>query len=75
MVMDWTDAPPWTWILCMVYIVYIINRLAVARLDHLTPTEVAFGITPDISALLLFFFWDPVLYLLENENLPNSKEK
>ena len=67
MVMDKTGEPPWTWILSTVYIVYILNRLEVARLDHRTPTEVDFVITPDISALLLFYFWDPVLYLAEND--------
>ena len=75
MVMDRTGAPPWIWLLFMVFIVYIIKCLEVARLDQRTPTEVYFGITPDIRTLLLFSFWYPVLYLAGNDKPPNIKEK
>ena len=38
MAMDRTGAPTWTWLLCMVCIVYIIKCLEFSRLDHSTPT-------------------------------------
>ena len=75
MVMDRTGAPPWIWLLFMVFIVYIIKCLEVARLDQRTPTEFDFGITPDIRTLLLFSFWYPVLYLTENDKPPQQKRE
>jgi hypothetical protein len=49
--------------------------LAVPSLGHKTPFERAFGITPDISNLLQFYFYQPVVYLDTNDpSYPKSKE-
>ena len=75
MTMDRVGAPPELWLLCMVYVVYILNRFAHATLNGQTPMYVGFGTTPDISALLLFYFYQRILYLDPGNSFPDSKEK
>ncbi|MEL6803635.1 MAG: reverse transcriptase domain-containing protein, partial [Bacteroidota bacterium] len=53
----------------------LLNILSNKTLDDRTPTEVAFGITPDISAFLQFHFYERVLYLDPTESFPKTKEK
>ena len=73
-ILDRTGAPPELWLLCMMYVVYILNHLAHSQLNGQTPIYAAFGTTPDISALLLFFFYQRVLYHQKNTPFPGSKE-
>ena len=56
------------------YVVYILNHLAHSQLNGQTPIYAAFGTTPDISALLLFYFYQRVLYHQKNTPFPGSKE-
>ena len=48
--MDRTGAPKKLWLLCLLYCVYVLNRLAHATLNDRTPIEACFGVTP-ISVL------------------------
>ena len=76
-IMDRTKTPGNLWLQCIMYVVYIMNRLAMETLNQRTPIEVAFGVTPDISCLLacLPFHWDePVLYYKPDSSYPDSKE-
>ncbi|MGH3055873.1 MAG: hypothetical protein ACRDL7_12945, partial [Gaiellaceae bacterium] len=73
--MDRTGTPEALWLLCMHYVVYLLNRLAAPTLEQRTPMEVAFGVTPDISALLEFHWYEPVYYYDPNVPFPTSKEK
>ena len=63
MTIDCVGAPPELWLLCMVYGVYILNQIAHATLNGQTLMYVGFGTTPDISALMLFYFYQCILYL------------
>ena len=49
--------------------------MAHATLNDRTPIEACFGVTPDISALLCFHFFQKVYYHERNESFPNSKER
>ena len=53
----------------------MLNRIACKSLGWRTPVEAAFGDTPDISDLLCFSFYEPVLYHDEGAKFPDSKEK
>ena len=59
----------------MHYCVYILNRLARKNLGWRTPMEKAFGPTPDISNILCFYFYQPVLYNDPDTVFPASKER
>jgi hypothetical protein len=52
--MDHTGTQAHFWLLCLLYVVFLLNHLASDNLGGLTPPEVATGQRPDISALLKF---------------------
>ena len=57
--MDRTGTPSEYWLLCALFVVYLSNLLALESIGWRTPTEVAFGQMPDISAALHFRWWEP----------------
>ena len=57
-IMDHTGCPNQLWIMCSLYVVYLLNRLAKADLNWRSSHEVYTGVTPDISALLIFSFYE-----------------
>jgi len=63
------------WMLCMLHAADILNHLAHVNLKNRTPTEVMFGVTPDISSLIQFHWYQPVFYYDRNASYPDSKEK
>ena len=61
-IMDRTNAPPHTWLLCLLYVCFLLNHtycesIGDVPLNHLT------GSTVDISPLLCFHFWEKVYYM------------
>ena len=60
--MDRTGTPTDLWYLCMKYVVYLLNHLAVRKLDWRTSIEVTTGETPDMSNLLQFHWYEKVYY-------------
>ena len=74
--MDRTGAPASYWLLCTNYAVYILNHLSSASLNQRTPIEVATGQQPDISAILAFYWFQPVYYRSTKVSYPsNSQER
>jgi len=74
-IMDRVNAPNFLWFLCLKYVVQVLNHLATPLLKNRTPIEKAFGVTPDISGLLQFYFYQPIFYLDTNTPaFPKSKE-
>ena len=69
-----TGAPPESWPWAYSYISDINNHCASKYLNWRTPIEKRHGYTPDISALLLYSFWEPIYYKI-NEYTPNPKER
>jgi len=72
--LDRTGSPSNLWYLCMQYVVYCLNRLAHEPIGNRTPMEVAFGETPDISALLVFMWHQPVYYQEHRAKFPETDE-
>jgi len=75
--LNWTGAPPSTWLLCLMWVCFVLNHLAAAQLGYRTPMEALTGQTPDISPLLSFYFWEPVYYMEPTEDAypSGTKEK
>ena len=61
-VMNRSGAPANCWLLCMIYVCYILNHSACGALNGSIPLLVLYGITPDISIMLLYTFYHPVFY-------------
>ena len=59
-VLNSTGAPAYCWLLCMEYVCFIHNRLAMENLAWRTPFECLTGPTLDISMIIRFRFWDKI---------------
>ena len=55
-------APANCWLLCLIYVCYLLNHIACTALAGKIPLLALTGITPDISIILLFTFYQPVFY-------------
>ena len=75
-IMDRTGTPPQYWLLCLLYVTQLLNILSLESLNQATPTQLACGFLPDVSAFLHFKWWEPVYYLDDDGSFPSdSKEK
>jgi uncharacterized protein (DUF2147 family) len=61
-IMNACGCPATAWLLCLLYVVFIVNRMSTSRLYNRTPIEELTGITPDISMIYRFKFWERVAY-------------
>lgn len=61
-VLNMTGAPASCWLLCLEYVTFIMNRMALQSLQWRTPHEKLYGITPDISIIYRFKFYDKIYF-------------
>ena len=73
-IMDRIGAPPKTWFLCLLYLVYLLNHTAVETLGWRTPIKTCFGHMPDLLSLLQFTFYEPVYFLDQDACFPETGE-
>lgn len=74
-IMDRTATPSPFWLLCLEYVVYLLNHVSSAALDWKTPIEAIHGQQPDISALLHFRWWQPVYYHQPGKSFPSKSQE
>ena len=75
--MNRPGTPANCWLLCMNYVCYILNHIACGALNGSIPLLVLYGITPDISIMLLYrsTFYQPVFYATHDQHLSESEEQ
>ena len=74
-IMDRTGTPAKYWLLCLEYAVYVLNHTCEVR-DTKTPLDKAHGQKADVSALMQFRWFEPVLYHTHDASFPSqSPEK
>ena len=54
---------------------HLLNHIAYTTLDGKIPLLALTGITPDISIILLFTFYQPVFYATYDQNFPSESEE
>ena len=74
-VMNRSGAPANCWLLCLIYACYLLNHIACTALDGNIPLLALTGITPDISIILLFTFYQPVFYATYDQHFPSESEE
>ena len=74
-VMNRSGAPANCWLLCMIYVCYILNHIACGALNGSIPLLVLYRITPDISIMLLYTFYQPVFYATHDQHFPSESEE
>ena len=70
--MNTSGAPANCWLLCMIYVCYILNHITCGALNGSIPLLVLYGITPDISIMLLYTFYQPVFYATHDQHFPSE---
>ena len=73
--MNRSGAPANCWLLCLIYVCYLLNNIAWISLDGKIPLLPLTGITPDISIILLFTFYQPVFYATYDQDFPSESEE
>ena len=73
--MNRTGAPAHCWLLTLQYVCYIINHISTASLAGQVPLEVLYGVTPDISIILLYTFYQPVFYATHYVHFSSDSEE
>ena len=63
-IMNRTGAPAYCWLLTLKYVCYILNHISTGSLGGQVPLQVLYGVTPDISIMLLYTFINPYSMLL-----------
>ena len=63
------------WLLCLIYVCYLLNHIACTALDGKIPLLALTGITPDISIILIFTFYQPVFYATYDQHFPSESEE
>ena len=74
-VMNRSGAAANCWLLCLIYACYLLNHIACSALDGKISLFALTGITPDISIILLFTFYQPVFYATYDQNFPSESEE
>ena len=71
-----TGAPPESWLLALEHVVRTLNHTANKTLGWRTPIQALSGTKPDISAIIIFQFWELIYYKHINAKFPHdSNEK
>ena len=74
-VMNRSGAAANCWLLCLIYVCYLLNHIVCTVLDGKIPLLSSPGITPDISIILLFTFYQPVFYATYDQHFPSESEE
>ena len=74
-IMNRSVAPADCWLLCMIHASYILNHLSCEGLAGNVPLGMLYGVSPDISIILLYNFYQPVFHATHNKSFPSDSEE
>ena len=63
------------WLLCLIYVCYLLNHIACNVLDGKISLLALTGITPDVSMILLFTFYQPVFYATYDQHFLSEMKR
>ena len=66
-IMNRTGAPAYCWLLTLQYVCYILNHISTGSLGGQVPLQVSYGVTPGISIMLLYTFYQPIFYATHDQ--------
>ena len=74
-VMNRSGAPANCWLLCLIYVCYLLNHIDCSALDGTIPLLALTGITSDIFIILLFTFYQPVFSATYDQHFLSESEE
>ena len=66
--LDRTGAPPLLWLLALMHACLILNLTTNASIGYVIPLQLLTGVTPDISPILQFDWYEPVYFKTEESH-------
>ena len=72
--LNWSGAPDNCWLLALKYTAFIMNHVALDKLNGRTSAEWLFGHTPDITIILMFIFYEPVYFRTVDNKVGETSE-
>ena len=73
--MNSSGVPANYWLLCLIYVCYLLNHIDCAALDGKIPLFALTGVTPDSSIILHLTFYQPVFYATHDQHFPSESEE
>ena len=73
--MNRTGAPADYWLLCIIHASYILNHLSCEVMDGNVPLGMLYGVSPDISIILLYTFYQLAFYATHNQSYPSVSQE
>ena len=70
-----TGAPANCWLLCMSYVCYLLNHNSCESLKGQIPLTKLYGVTPDISIIMMCTFHQSVYFASHNHSFPFTSEE
>ena len=58
----------------MSYVCYLLNHISCESLKEQIPLTKLYGVTPDISILMMYTFYQSVYYASHNQSFPSTSE-
>ena len=74
-VLNRSGAPANCWLLCMSYVCYLLSHISCESLKGQIPLVKLYGVTPDISILMMYTFFQSVYYASHNQSFPSTSEE
>ena len=74
-ILNRTGAPANCWLLCMSYVHYLLNHISCESLKGQIPLTKLYGVTPDISVIMMYTFYQSVYYASHNQCFPFTSEE
>ncbi|KAG7350835.1 hypothetical protein IV203_010195 [Nitzschia inconspicua] len=73
-IMDRTGAPASTWLLCLMYVAFLLNHTWSDNIKAV-PLTALLGVTVDTSVLLRYHFWQPVYFKAVEPGFPSDTKE
>ena len=74
-ILNRTGAPANCWLLCMSYVCYVLNHISCESLKRQIPLTKCYSVTPDISILMMYTFYQSVYFASHNQSFPSTHEE
>ena len=74
-IMNRTGVPAHCWLLTLQYVCYILNHISTSSLGGQVPLQILYGVTPDISIMLLYSFNQSVFHATHEQHFPSDSEE
>ena len=74
-ILDRTGSPAYLWLLCLMYVCFLLNNTSSKALNGSVPLQVLTGSMNDISPLLHFRWYEPVYYMVDDSHFPSDSRE